>query len=91
MSELVLSKLFRRQIKVIASKDQKKFLDICNSWDKVHKTVDSRDIPFSKIIFKAQVEHRQLYLIYDFNKRENKCWVLGIVVKTPTGFKVYKP
>ena len=91
MSKLVLSKLFRRQIKIVARRDQKKFLDICNSWDRVHKTVDNMNIPFSKIKFKSQVEGRQLYLFYDFDRRKDEFWVSGIYIKTSDGFKVYRP
>ncbi len=91
MSDLILSKLFRRQIKIIAANDQQKFLDICDNWDKAHKIVDSKNFPFSKITFKSQVKSRQLYLTYDFDKRKKKFWVLEIFIKTSKGFRPYKP
>ena len=49
------------------------------------------NIPFNKIKFKSQVEGRQLYLFYDFDRRKDEFWVSGIYIKTSDGFKVYRP
>ncbi len=40
MYELMLSKLFRKQIKKVAKKSQPTFLNICESWESVHKLIN---------------------------------------------------
>lgn len=95
MYELVLSIFYRKQIKVIAKKSQKKFLDICTSWDKVHKMINKLEqnaCPFNQSTFIASIDKRKLVIVYGLDVINKKLWLLEIDVPQPNGsLKPYKP
>ena len=84
MYELKLSKLFRKQIKLVAIKSQPVFLDICESWDEVHIIINDlgeRGNPFQAVRFAEKVNGRNFYLVYRLIENKKKLWVEAIVKK----------
>ena len=84
MYELKLSKLFRKQIKKIAVNSQPIFLDICESWDSVHRAVNTfgaKGNPFQSVRFAVKVKQRKLHIAYRLVENKNQLWIEAIVVK----------
>ncbi len=95
MYELKLSKLFNNQIKIIAKKSQTTFLNICESWDNVHKIINElgrKGNPFQVVKFAEKVKGRKLYIIYRLIEDKKQLWVETIVIKkSKDKFVIYRP
>lgn len=95
MYELKLSKLFRRQIKIIAKNSQPIFLDICNSWGEVHKIINNlgqKGNPFQTIKFAQKVNGRNFHITYQLIEEKKQLWIEAIVKKqSKQKYTIYRP
>lgn len=92
---LILSDIYRKQIKTIAGKSQKRFLAICESWDEVHKKVNRLgpgDYPFQKGVFIKRVQKSRLFLVYFLDIDKKELGIRAIVTKNPNRTYIrYRP
>ena len=95
MYELLLSKLFRNQLKKLATKSQPAFMLTCQSWDRVHKEINEfgkKGNPFQTIRFLEKVDRKNFYLVYRLVEDKKQLWVETMAKKqTKHRFSVYNP